>query len=107
MELSKTQEFQKWFDDESAKSQGQIIARLIRIQVYDHFGDYKFLGDDLLELRWESGRRIYYTIYAEKDRKVLLLLGGNKNGQNKDIKKAKSLISKYKKETKEGFDEIS
>jgi len=99
MEISKTQEFQQWFEDESAKSQGQIIARLMRIQVYDHFGNHKFLGNDLLELKWESGRRIYFTIYEDKDKVVLLLLGGYKNGQNKDIKKAKALITKYKKET--------
>ncbi len=99
MKISKTQEFEKWFKNESCKSQGQIIARLTRIKVYNHFGDYKLLRSDLSELRWKSGRRIYFTIYQNKDKIVLLLLGGYKNGQNKDIKKAKSLIKKYKKET--------
>ena len=99
MEISKTQEFERWFRDETVKSQGQIIARLTKIQVYNHFGDYKLLGNSLLELRWKSGRRIYFTVYQEKDKIVLLLLGGYKDGQNKDIKKAKTLIAKYKKET--------
>lgn len=97
MEISKTQEFEKWFNNESIKSKGQIIARFTRIQAYDHFGDYKFLGNDLLELRWKTGKRIYFSIFQEKDKIVLLLLGGYKNGQKKDIKKAKTLITKYKK----------
>ncbi|NGX48889.1 MAG: hypothetical protein K940chlam5_00483 [Candidatus Anoxychlamydiales bacterium] len=97
MEISKTQEFEKWFNEESTKSKGQIIARLTRIQVYDHFGDYKLLGNDLLELRWKAGKRIYFSIFQDKEKMVLLLLGGYKNGQKKDIKKAKALITKYKK----------
>ena len=38
-------------------------------------------------------RRIYYALVPEAN--VLILLGGNKNGQDKDIKKAKKLLHKY------------
>ena len=97
MEIRKTKEFEKWFKNNSIKSRGQIIARLTRIELHNHFGDYKLLRKDLSELRWKSGRRIYFTIYQHKEKIVLLLLGGDKNGQNKDIKKAKALLKKYKK----------
>ncbi|NGX61581.1 MAG: hypothetical protein K940chlam9_01068 [Chlamydiae bacterium] len=48
---------------------------------------------EVWELRWKNGRRIYFSFIPEK--KILLLLGGNKNGQDKDIRKAKSLLKKY------------
>jgi hypothetical protein len=43
-------------------------------------------------LRWKEGRRIYYAYIPEK--KILLLLGGNKNGQDKDVSKAKAIYLK-------------
>lgn len=57
---------------------------------------HKWVGEDaqdVWELRWKNGRRVYFAHIPEK--KVLLLLGGNKNGQDKDIRKAKSLLKKY------------
>lgn len=95
MQICKSDQFEKWFDKESKKSQYQIASRLARIVQYDYFGDHKLLGKNLSELRWKCGRRVYYTIYKNKDTIVLLLIGGYKNGQNKDIKKAKNLIKKY------------
>lgn len=73
----------------------QIAARIERINLYNYFGDCKQLQSSLAELRWKNGRRVYFTIYEEKDKIVLLLLGGNKNGQTKDIKKCRYLIEKY------------
>ena len=95
MEIRKSELFEKWFNRESIKSQYQIASRLARIVQYDHFGDHKLLGENLAELRWKCGRRIYYTIFKNKGTIVLLLIGGYKNGQNKDIKKAKNLIKKH------------
>ncbi len=44
-------------------------------------------------MHWKNGRRIYFSYIAELD--IVLLLGGNKNGQDKDIKKAKNILKKY------------
>lgn len=44
------------------------------------------------ELKWVGGRRIYYAYLPAQ--KILLLLGGNKNGQDKDIKQAKKIYAK-------------
>ena len=69
---------------------------VINIQYLEHFGDHKFVGNGISqvwELRWKSGRRIYFAYIPDKN--VLVLLGGNKNGQGKDIKKAKSIFQKY------------
>lgn len=91
--LYTTPEYEEWFDNETAKSQAQIDDRLSKIRHNCYFGDHKFLQDNLWELKWINGRRLYYAYIAELD--ILLLLGGNKNGQNKDITKAKKIFRKY------------
>ena len=45
------------------------------------------------ELKWDNGRRIYYAHLVQQN--ILLLLGGNKNGQDKDIRKAQKIFTKY------------
>jgi putative addiction module killer protein len=58
----------------------------------NNFGDVKNLGDSVFELRihYSAGYRIYFTKYNEII--VLLLCGGNKSSQEKDIKKAKDML---------------
>lgn len=82
-----------WLESLSDKEQSQVKARLNRILVHNHFGDAKILGGGLSELKWKNGRRIYFSIIERKI--ILLLIGGNKNGQDKDIKNARFLIGKY------------
>jgi putative addiction module killer protein len=67
-----------------------LEARLERIETSGHFGDVKHLGDGLCELRWKSGLRIYFCKHEENA--ILLLLGGIKNAQTKDIKQARLLL---------------
>jgi len=91
--LLKTGEYQKWVDKQSAYDKVQIALRLSKIEIDGHFGIHKFLGDYVWELKWGNGRRVYYAYIPEK--KILLLLGGNKNGQSKDIANAKKICTKY------------
>lgn len=95
--LLKTHEFQDWFHKEALKSQAQIDTRLFKIITEGYFGDHKFLTDEIWELEWVNGRRLYYAYLAEFN--LILLLGGNKNGQNKDITKAKKIFKKFIYET--------
>ncbi|WP_404358529.1 type II toxin-antitoxin system RelE/ParE family toxin [Methylotuvimicrobium sp. KM1] len=57
-----------------------------------HFGDCKPLDGRLFELRcfFGGGLRVYYTIRHEQI--VLLLVGGDKSSQDRDIEKAKALL---------------
>lgn len=91
--LIKTPEYEEWLSDETLKSRVQIANRLEKIETDGHFGVHKELGDGIAELKWGNGRRVYYALVPEAN--VLILLGGNKNGQDKDIKKAKKLLHKY------------
>ena len=91
-ELRTTDQFDKWQsrlkDREAAKA---IAIRLVRAS-NGHFGDTKSLGDGLGEMRIFSGKgyRIYFTI--RNSELILLLNGGHKGSQEKDIEKARKLL---------------
>ncbi len=91
--LIKAPEFEDWYNEQPLKSKFQIDDRLLHIVSDGHFGVHKDLTAEVSELKWDSGRRIYYAYLAKED--ILLLLGGNKNGQDKDIRKAKKIFRKY------------
>lgn len=76
----------------------RIVSRLLQIEHLGHFGDCKSVGDGLFELRFHvpSGIRVYY--YNRHDKLVILLGGGDKDSQKRDIEKAKSLMNQLKGE---------
>lgn len=79
-----------------AKDKVQISKRLSAIETDGYFGEYKNFDNGISELKWTGGRRIYYAYIPEY--KILLLLGGNKNGQDKDINQAKKILKKWNEE---------
>jgi putative addiction module killer protein len=89
--LHKTPEFEDWYADQALKTQLIVDARLQRIEKDNHWGTINTF-DGLIELKWGSGMRIYTFKFGDKI--VVILLGGNKNGQSKDIKQAKKLKAK-------------
>ena len=93
MKTPKVVEFDEWLDGLSSYLQALVETRLRRIREHNHFGDVRSLGDGLFELRWRNGLRIYFGYVIMDDGKaVLILLGGDKNGQNRDIAKARALL---------------
>lgn len=91
-ELNNTKEFSKWLGGlKDTVTKRKILARLSRVE-NGHFGDFKQIEVNLFELRFffGGGLRIYYTIRA--DQIILLLVGGDKSSQNRDIEKAKQLL---------------
>ncbi|MFC1679811.1 type II toxin-antitoxin system RelE/ParE family toxin [Elusimicrobiota bacterium] len=95
MRTYSTPEFNEWLSRLDAKARVQVDDRLDRIREYDHFGDKKHLNDELFELRWTSGRRVYYSKVRDKAGNLaLLLMGGGKSGQKKDIKKARRILER-------------
>ena len=91
--ILKTKQFQDWLHSETFKSQVQIEKRLSKIECEGHFGIIKFLENDVWEMKWGNGRRVYYA-YLSKP-KILILLGGNKNDQEYDIKQSQKILKKY------------
>jgi putative addiction module killer protein len=93
IEIKMTRQFEKWFHGfRDARTKARIAERLRVLQLDGHFGDVKSLGQDLHEMRFffGAGYRIYYA--HEDDCVVLLLGGGDKNTQVKDIAAAYALL---------------
>jgi putative addiction module killer protein len=91
MKIVSSDAYAKWYQTQPKKIQAQILARLMKIENEDYFGTHKNLGDFLWELKFNNGNRIYYTVIKKDNELVFLILGGNKNGQQKDIDKAKKV----------------
>lgn len=95
-EIETTLEFDKWLKKIRDKTVlHRFDVRFNRL-AKGNFGDAKQIATNLFELRFffGSGYRIYYTI---RDNKIVLLLcGGDKSTQSKDIAKAKRLLSQLR-----------
>ena len=86
--------FESWHDKPTTVLQRAVDARITRLAV-GNFGDHKALGAGLYELRIMKGPglRVYYGLKG--DEIVVLIAGGDKSSQKRDIKRAKDLWRKY------------
>ena len=92
--------FDDWFESlRELHTRSKILTRLDRLKV-GNFGDCKALGDGIAELRIHCGPgiRVYYSKTGNKI--VLLLCGGDKSSQTKDINKAKEYLKEYQSREK-------
>lgn len=88
--------FVGWIKDlPDAKARFQINKRIAHLELV-HLGDYKRLkGNDIFELRinYGAGLRIYFGM--EEINLVILLCGGNKGSQKRDIRLAQKYWEDY------------
>ncbi len=96
--IEKTFEFDKWLKKlKDFKAKSKIILRIQKMETDEHFGDCKPVGDGIREMRinFSKGYRVYFK---ERDGKIIILLiGGDKSTQQKDIAKAKEIWKKLNK----------
>jgi putative addiction module killer protein len=95
IELKQTETFRKWrirLRDERARA--LIASRLDRL-AFGHAGDAEPVGQGISELRIHYGPG--YRIYFQKrgNTIIVLLCGGNKSTQQKDIETAKRLAQQW------------
>ena len=86
VEIRKTEIFAKWIDSlDDIRARARIQARVERLAAGNP-GDVKAVGEGVSELRidYGPGYRVYYKKQAQKV--VILLAGGDKHTQAKDIK---------------------
>ena len=71
----------------------QINSRIARIASTGNFGDFASVGGGVSELRVHAGAgyRVYYTLRGEEV--VILLCGGAKDSQDRDIKRAREMAA--------------
>ena len=90
--------FKNWVDNlKNIHIQAKIDIRIARLRL-GNFGDTKPVGQGVHELwiHFGPGYRIYYGIEDEKI--ILLLCGGEKKSQKKDIQKAITYWKEHKGE---------
>jgi putative addiction module killer protein len=93
--IEKTTEFDKWFRKlKDIRAKAKILFRIQRLERDEHFGDCEPVGDGIRELKinYAKGYRVYFK---EKDQKIIILIiGGDKSTQQRDIEKAKEIWKK-------------
>ncbi len=95
--IEKTSEFDKWIRKlKDIRAKSKVLFRIQKLETDDHFGDCNPVGDGISEMRinYAKGYRVYFK---EKENKiVILLIGGDKSTQERDIEKAKKIWNRIK-----------
>jgi putative addiction module killer protein len=93
-----TEEFQRWLDHLTDKrAQVRIVARL-RLAEAGNLGDWASVGGEVSEMRVHvgPGYRIYFT--RRGGVLVIMLAGGDKSTQARDIKRARRIATELGEE---------
>lgn len=94
--INYTDEFKRWLKrlrDKEAKA--RILQRIDRVKYFGNPGDVEPVGGGIYEMKvnYGPGYRLYYANRGSEV--ILLLIGGDKSTQKKDIAKAKKLNERY------------
>lgn len=86
-----TRRFADWIEGlKDRRAAAKVAIRIARLEA-GNFGDAKGVGDRVSELRiaYGPGYRVYFTVRGEDV--VILLVGGDKGSQRRDIALAKEM----------------
>jgi putative addiction module killer protein len=92
----RSSEFDAWLSGlADQKGKARILARIVSA-TFGNFGDCKPVGDGISEMRIHvgPGYRVYYI--RTGDTVYVLLAGGDKSTQARDIKRAKDIARMWK-----------
>jgi putative addiction module killer protein len=97
-DICQTDLFRKWLSCVRDPIYRARLVRRIERLAAGNAGDQRFLGGGLHELREHTGPgyRMYFTIRSR--RLILLLAGGDKSSQERDIDLARSMIERLEKD---------
>ena len=91
IEIRRTDVYAKWIDNlRDIKARARILVRIERLAAGNP-GDVKGVGEGVLELRitYGPGYRVYFKQQGQE--LIILLAGGDKSTQTKDISVAQEL----------------
>jgi putative addiction module killer protein len=91
--------FETWFAELDAAAAAKVAVALARLE-QGNLSNAKGVGEGVLEFRidWGPGYRVYFG--RDGDTLVILLTGGTKKRQQRDIDTAKALWVDYKRRRK-------
>ena len=94
MEIYSTRVFDRWFAQlKDRKAKANIEARLRRITLGGNLGDCEAISNNISELRIDYGPGYRVYLARQGETVVILLAGGNKASQARDINKAKMMVA--------------
>ncbi len=96
VEIRQTAVFAKWIRGLADRRARFAIAKRIDRLAFGHAGDARPVGGGVSELRIHMGPgyRVYFT--RRGDTIVILLCGGDKGSQSRDIVRAQALVEEFK-----------
>ncbi|WP_174291007.1 type II toxin-antitoxin system RelE/ParE family toxin [Sphingomonas bacterium] len=92
MQVTETLVFADWLAGlRDVVARRAILKRLVRLAATGSFGDWAAVGDGVAEMRFHigPGYRVYFTLHDG----AVILCGGDKGSQGRDIAKAKELAA--------------
>ncbi len=93
MEVLQTDVFERWFNNlRDRNARARVLARIRRLQLGNP-GDFRPVGKGVLEMRIDHGPG-YRVYFVRRQQSVVLLVGGNKKSQNRDIDKATKMAQR-------------
>ena len=93
MQVLQTEAFERWFDNlRDRNARARILARIRRLQLGNP-GDFRPVGKGVSEMRIDHGPG-YRVYFVRRQDSVVLLVGGNKNSQNRDIDRATKMAQR-------------
>ena len=96
MNAQTTELYRRWIDGlKDVKTRARIQVRVDRL-CHGNPGDHRYLAEGVFELRIDvgPGYRVYYTVCS--DSLIVLLCGGDKSSQQRDIEVATDLASTFR-----------
>ncbi len=97
-EIKTTRVFSRWLIKlKDIKGRIAVARRIERLE-HGNFGDVKSISASISELRIQTGPgyRVYFS--KREERIIILLVGGDKSTQSKDIEKAKKILKEIDNE---------
>ena len=101
IEVVRSETFNRWLRGLSDRRAAARISRQLGRVANGLLGDVRSVGEGVSEMRihYGPGYRLYYV--REDENMFVLLCGGDKSSQRRDIEWAKQMASAREKETKQ------
>jgi len=93
--------FREWLESLSSAVAARVQARIFRVE-QGNLGDFKAVGHGVCELRlaFGPGYRVYFGFYGKEV--IILLAGGDKRSQKRDITRARQYWLDYQSRRQHG-----